>query len=714
MPACAALAGLLLVIGILLASPAHGEISPFFPEADRLGDPTGDPPAIPVFRGDEQIGLLFETRHVTPIPAYSGLPVNMLVGLDMKGEITGVRVIEHSEPIMLVGIPESRLADFVNQYVTRTVSDRVRVGLSPRQREGYTYVDAVSGATVTVVVMGESIMRGARMMAVAHGLVAPGAGAAEPARVRTGDFEPADWETLLSTGAVAHRHLTRGEVDAAFVGTEAEHVDRAPPGAEEETFIHLYAAYLNAPTVGRNLLGEALHRQLMERLAEGEHAIILMAEGIYSFKGSGFVRGGIFDRIQLLQAERAFQFRDTDLIRAPRLALDGVPRFGEREIFVVRAEHGFDPGRPWEIELLVRRQVGALDSAFVNFSLEYLPPRAFFDYPEPPPQLAHEDRPLWISVWEDRVMQIVVLSAGLLLLTFILMFQDVLARRPRLLNHIRHGFLIYTVVFIGWYALAQLSVVNIFSFTHALFTDFQWGTFLMDPMMFMLWSFVAVTLLLWGRGVYCGWLCPFGAMQELINEVSRKFRVPQYELPWAVHERLWSIKYLILLGLFGISLHSMASAEIYAEVEPFKTAVTMRFQREWGFVLYAGILLAISVVNRKFFCRYLCPLGAGLAIPARIRLFDWLKRHKECGSPCQICANECEVKAIHPDGRINANECHYCLDCQVTYWNDRKCPPMVARRKRREKAATISLARLGNGLPDTQAEQKTSQAPTGP
>lgn len=369
------LSGLILVMGMLLAVPVRGEISPFFPEAARLGDATGDPPAIPVFRGDEQIGLLFETRHVTPIPAYSGLPVNMLVGLDMQGEITGVRVIEHSEPIMLVGIPESRLADFVNQYVTRTVSDRVRVGLSPRQREGYTYVDAVSGATVTVVVMGESIMRGARMMAVAHGLVAPGAGAAEPARVRTGDFEPADWETLLSTGAVAHRLLTRGEVDAAFVGTEAEHVDRAPPGAETDTFIHLYAAYLNAPTVGRNLLGEALHRQLMERLEEGEHAIMLMAEGIYSFKGSGFVRGGIFDRIQLLQAERAFQFRDTDLIRAPRLALDGVPRFGEREIFVVRAEHGFDPGRPWEIELLVRRQVGALDSAFVNFSLEYLPLR---------------------------------------------------------------------------------------------------------------------------------------------------------------------------------------------------------------------------------------------------------------------------------------------------------------------------------------------------
>ena len=62
-------------------------------------------------------------------------------------------------------------------------------------------------------------------------------------------------------------------------------------------------------------------------------------------------------------------------------------------------------------------------------------------------------------------------------------------------------------------------------------------------------------------------------------------------------------------------------------------------------------------------------------------------RRKECGRPCQICANECEVRAINQIGQINFNECHYCLDCQVTYNNDRKCPPLVERRKKRERAA---------------------------
>lgn len=533
---------------------------------------------------------------------------------------------------------------------------------------------------------------------------------AKPATVREDVYEPADWDELKEVGAIHNLHLTRGEVDDAFRGTEAEGRHEAPEGAEDDTFTDLYAAYLNAPMVGRNLLGDAQYERLMERLGEGEHAIMLMADGRYSFKGSGFVRGGIFDRFQLGQGERTIQFRDADLIRAPSLVADGTPSLNERDIFVVRAEHAFDPGTPWEIELLVRRQVGALDSAFVNFHLDYTPPEAFFDYPAPPAQMApDDDRPLWVSVWEDRVMHITVLGAGLLFLTMILLFQDLLARRPRLLFWIRHGFLVYTVVFIGWYALAQLSVVNILTFTNAVFSDFQWSTFLMDPMMFILWTFVAVTLLLWGRAVYCGWLCPFGAMQELINQVARWLKVPQMELPWAVHERLWALKYLILLALFGISLHSLSTAEVYAEVEPFKTAVTMHWQREWAFVLYAGALLAISIVNRKFFCRYMCPLGAGLAIPARIRLFDWLKRHQECGSPCQVCANECEVRAIHPDGRINPNECHYCLDCQVTYFNEYKCPPMVSRRKRREKLQNTSSGNKGGGSSEAQVVKWAKQ-----
>ncbi|MDH5395586.1 MAG: 4Fe-4S binding protein [Gammaproteobacteria bacterium] len=299
---------------------------------------------------------------------------------------------------------------------------------------------------------------------------------------------------------------------------------------------------------------------------------------------------------------------------------------------------------------------------------------------------AFDAEPVWVSVWQDKIFQIVILIIGLTVLMLILILQDWIAKHPTFLNYLRTGYLIYTVVFIGWYSLAQLSIVNVFTFINSFVHGFSWDNYLIDPMMFMLWGFVAVTVILWGRGVYCGWLCPFGAMQELIFRITERCKCPTFEFPEVVHERLWAIKYIILLGLFAVSMQSLVMAEQLAEVEPFKTAVTLRFARDWSYVFYALALLLISAFNRKFYCRYVCPLGAALTFPSKFRIFEWLRRYKECGRPCQICRNECEVRAIRSTGEINANECHYCLDCQVTYWNAYKCPPLAEKRKKRERA----------------------------
>ncbi len=241
------------------------------------------------------------------------------------------------------------------------------------------------------------------------------------------------------------------------------------------------------------------------------------------------------------------------------------------------------------------------------------------------------------------------------------------------------------MVWLGWYAGAQLSVVNVLTFAQALLTGFQWELFLLDPLIFILWGFVAVGLLFWGRGVFCGWLCPFGALQELMNIAAQRLRVPQLQIPFALHERLWPIKYIIFLGLFAVSLNSVSMAFQGAEVEPFKTAITLKFMRHWPFVLYALALLVAGLFVQRFFCRYLCPLGAALAIPARLRMFEWLKRRVQCGRECRICAVRCPVQAIHPLGQINPNECIHCLNCQTLYYDPKTCPPLVARAQRRQR-----------------------------
>jgi NosR/NirI family nitrous oxide reductase transcriptional regulator len=247
----------------------------------------------------------------------------------------------------------------------------------------------------------------------------------------------------------------------------------------------------------------------------------------------------------------------------------------------------------------------------------------------------------------------------------------------------------------------------VLTFINAILHQFSWESFLVDPLIFILWGFVALTLLLWGRGVYCGWLCPFGALQELLHQLARRLKIPEYRFPDVVHERLTALKYVIFVALFGLSLQSIGHAALAAEVEPFKTAIVMHFDRAGPFLWYAAGLVIVSVFYRKFFCKYLCPLGAALAIPAPLRIFDWLRRRKECGRPCQICAIQCEVQAIRTTGEINPNECHYCLDCQVTYWDDHQCPPLSEKRIRREKSRA-ALERIRKAENDNKQKDRPS------
>lgn len=663
-------------------------IATVLPEVNVISEPAEEFGVRTLKKGDELQGYAFESINVVNIPAYSGKPINMQVVLGLDGTILDAYVLHHDEPILLIGIPEQKLHDFAAKYQGINVEQRVVIGRT--KDETAVTIDAVSGATVTVMVVNEIVMRAAHRVAVSLGLVeAHSEIKSKPATILKDYFRPSDWHTLTGDGSVRRMLLNHGQVDDAFIGTEAEGVEAVAEDQRDTPFIDLYLADLTVPTIGRNILGDKQYQAIMEELNEGDHAMMVVANGDYSFKGSGYVRGGIFDRIQMRQFGEVISFRDLDFFRLSDVYAQGMPNFTEMGIFIARSQYAVDPGSPLSFELLVRRQTGPVDSIFTSFELGYQLPEEYIDRPaltaSEQAAIDEANRPLWLSVWYQKSFQISIISIALIVLVAILFMQDFLARRPGLLHTIRIAYLTFTVVFIGWYALGQISVVNVFTFVHSFMGDFRWETFLIDPVIFIMWSFVAVSILLWGRGVFCGWLCPFGALQELINEAARKLKVKQYELPWAVHERLWAVKYIILLALFGLSLDSIATAEKYAEVEPFKTAITLHFVREWGFVLYAVVLLVINIFTRKVYCRYICPLGAALAIPTQLRLFDWLKRRKECGTPCQLCAVECEVQAIHPDGHINANECHHCLDCQVTYYNDDRCPPLVAKKKRRQR-----------------------------
>ena len=126
---------------------------------------------------------------------------------------------------------------------------------------------------------------------------------------------------------------------------------------------------------------------------------------------------------------------------------------------------------------------------------------------------------------------------------------------------------------------------------------------------------------------------------------------------------------------------SIGAAESAAEIEPFKTAITAKFTRAWPYVAYALALLAIGLFTERAYCRFLCPLGGVLAALDRFHLLNRLRRRAECGSPCRLCEAACPVRAIEKSGKIVTAECFQCLDCQVEYFDDQRCPPLVAARR---------------------------------
>jgi transcriptional regulator of nitric oxide reductase/ferredoxin len=675
---------------LLLAAPcsavADRDYAAAFPGATAFGPMEGQPPAADAYRGETLVGYVFSTRQVVQSVGYSGKPLDILAGIDLDGRLTGAVIVDHQEPILMIGVAEADLAAFVEQFRGLDVRLPVRVERRGANRPGE--VDAVAGASISSVVFNDAILRAARAVAGSRGILSGG-----ESTLDFDTYEPAAWSQLMSEGSLVYLQVTVDRAAAALEGANTASPEAG--GADSSaTFIDLYAGLATPARVGRNLLGDRLYNRLMAELSDGDQLLFVAARGAYSFKGTSYVRSGWFDRLQLAQGERTLRFSKDDHTLIETLSARDAPELREIAVFKLRKSAGFVPTEPWRLDLFLDGRRADGSAAVVSFALAYSLPARYLRQPAGADEGAAA--PLWHQTWRDRAPEIVILGVALIVLTGILVGQDFVVRRKRLYEGLRVGFLVFTLVWLGWIADAQLSVVNVLTFADALLTGFRWDFFLLEPLMFILWGYVAVAMLFWGRGVFCGWLCPFGALQELVNRVGQRLRVPQWRLPFALHERLWPIKYVIFIATFALFLGEPRLALTGAEVEPFKTAIVLKFVRPLPFVLYAAALLVASLFVSRAYCRYLCPLGAALAIPARLRTFEWLKRRWQCGNPCQQCAISCPVQAIYPTGQISPNECVHCLRCQVKYRDDYLCPPLIERRKRRERRHGAQPAAAGS------------------
>lgn len=614
-------------------------------------------------------GWVFFTTEIVDVPAYSGKPVVVLVGLTNEGIISGAHVVHHSEPILLAGIPESELTTFVDFYRGIRADQLVTVGGAARRgavatvkrsvddevREtGFAAVDAISGATVTALAANRAVMSASREVAQRVGVVARDAD--RQGRFVAGEV-PWTWRRMMDEGVLGHLRVTEQQMGLAGRGV----------------FVDLWFTIADAPAIGRGLLAEGDYAHMMSRLQPGQHLLVVFGNGTSSFKGSAFVRGGIFDRVQLRQGLAEVQFRDVDYMNISRPAARDAPHFKEGAAFVVRDGH-LDPGRPFELVFLGSRHDSrsAISREFRSFRASHALPASVYHVDE-----GAEEPALWVEAWRRRPFDIAALVVWLATIAGIFVARKKTFPNVKTVERLHYVTLAVSFVGVGLVLRAQPSVTQVLTLVGGLANgEFRHELFLSEPLIFILWCFIAVTSLVWGRGVFCGWLCAYGSLSELLFRLGRLLRLPEFELPDWLHKRVRYVRYGVLEVLVVSFLISPSVGELLAEVEPFKSTFYVPFWTRGVWFAFWWIALAfLSMTTFRPFCRYVCPLGAGLALGNTPRV-SGPHRRNFCAS-CKICQRGCEPKAIRDDGTIDPRECLSCMECEATY-NDREaCPPLI-------------------------------------
>ena len=665
-------------------------VTSFFPNADGFDVSNELTPFASVTADGSIAGYLFSTHEMAKPRGFKGDSFDIVIGLDAGGRLLGHQVLEQHEPLVS---PDKVSEAELSQYLSRLNGYDVRTGKGAMPGG----LDAVSGATISAKAMHDAMLRAIDRVGLLVGLSEN----RDVLRLDMHTFAPADWTQLLKTGSVVELRLNNQDVRRAIYeqfGADAQPVQ--PLGDDGALFTAMYTALLTPPAIGQNLMPIRHYNLLFN---SGTHSIMLAAEGKGTWwNGQG---GGLFDRVMLVQDGLQIQLTRENFKRS-RLENPSAPSFDAVGRINLSMRNTFDPLQPWSIEIRVPVIVPDQKPGILVLPLVYRLPAQHVIGDDAALEEAGLKAPNyilfglvrasslsdWQRIWVDRSQAITGLAVLLLILTGILFFHETLTTHRRLYAVVRTGFLLTVLVWLGWIAGAQLTILHLLTYLNAARGIVDWRAQLVDPLIVILSGYVLISLVLWGRGVFCGWLCPFGALQELTNKFARLVRIPQVTVPHTLQARFWSLKYVVVLVILGLAVSSSHLVASAVEIEPFKTAISTRFDRAWPYVLYAALLLGAGLVVERFYCRYLCPLGAAVAFLGRIHVLSWLRRRPECGNPCHICEASCPVGAIERSGKINMAECFQCLDCQVDYFDDHKCPPLVQRRKRVESIQLGSLS----------------------
>ncbi|MGZ3635786.1 MAG: 4Fe-4S binding protein [Syntrophales bacterium] len=239
---------------------------------------------------------------------------------------------------------------------------------------------------------------------------------------------------------------------------------------------------------------------------------------------------------------------------------------------------------------------------------------------------------------------------------------------------------------------------------------------------FYLAILVIVATVFLGR-VFCGWVCPLGTLNNMVGSIKRGrpkasrvnwYRFKYYILIFLLVSSLFSLQLTgiadpisLLIRSFSLAVYPLTSYVTSATFDAFYNAnipflvnvseftysilkkIFLPFQQPFylqsAFVGFLFLLiLGMNLVERRFWCKYLCPLGGLLGLLSR---YAFLRRSvsEDCND-CGACAKVCQGSAT-PDQKEpwKNTECLYCMDC------DDLCPRNAVRFGFREKQPVAGM-----------------------
>ena len=270
------------------------------------------------------------------------------------------------------------------------------------------------------------------------------------ATVREGPWTSLDWASLIDKGYMQNVKITNQLVQESFIGTSAEYLMDRVIGHEHDVYIDMFFSYLNVPTIGKSILGDSEYQRLMNKLNANEQAIIVMSRGHNSFLAEDFIPASIPDLLILEQNGLPVEIRDLNFYDTDNTSFPYSSKFSHYKIFYINAKGALDPASEWQFSLLVNRSRGEFFQVTTSqFTQNYQLPMHFFKYEE---VKNNQPTPPWMIIWKSRIVDVFILVSALTLLTLVVVFQHEITKREKLFRWIRRGFLLFTLVFIGWYA----------------------------------------------------------------------------------------------------------------------------------------------------------------------------------------------------------------------------------------------------------------------